>query len=385
VNATHCPWARYTTLASWLVRAWLVLGALGWASAQAHLMVAQRGTLNLVGDGAFLVLSLPVSAFSNADTNRDGLLSPDELQAQAGYLQQKVLDGVQLWSDAGQRPLQGLMLQLSPADHTSSLAPHLVVMGRFSLDQQTHNLRLRLALFGTDQHERSQSIVVSQGEQAHRLELSPERPEGWVLPSRWRSLADGMEHMFVLHMREGIVHVLLGADHLLFLLVVLAAGGGWRSLLIALSAFTIGHAVTLSAVVMGGVRLPSSLVEPAIAATIVGMLWFDRWHARSHTGALAPAWRLLLVFVCALVHGLGLAGALTDQGLTSEQRIPALLGFNLGVELAQVAVASAVLGLLDLVNRFWGPAVRNPIFKLTRAIAWTAGTFWLLQRLAQAG
>ena len=73
------------------------------------------------------------------------------------------------------------------------------------------------------------------------------------------------------------MHVLGGLDHLLFLLVVLATGWAWRSALLALTCFTAGHAATLAAVALGGVTAPAHMVEPAIAATIVGMALFDRW------------------------------------------------------------------------------------------------------------
>ncbi len=138
----------------------------------------------------------------------------------------------------------------------------------------------------------------------------------------------------------GAEHVLGGLDHMLFLLVVLATGWGWRHTALALTVFTAGHAISLAAVAIGGFSAPAHIVEPAIAATIVGMALFDRWsHARSQP--LAPAWRLALVFGCALIHGLGLAGALTRLGLDSTNRLLSLVGFNAGIEAAQLGVALA--------------------------------------------
>jgi hypothetical protein len=367
-----------TAWSHWRAALALCAALLAWPAAQAHLMPAQRGTLNLVGDGAFVVLSLPVSAFSGADDDGDGLLSLAELQAHAADIQRQVAHGVQLWSDAGPRPLQGLMLELSPDDHLpNGTARQLVAMGRFALDGQTQNLRLSLALFGTGADEQTQHIVVSQGERAHRLVLSPSHPDGAVLPSAWRTTAD--------HVREGLAHVLGGPDHLLFLLVVLAAGGSWRDLLLALTCFTLGHAATLTASVLGGFSLPASVVEPAIAATIVGMAAFDRWQTRHPERAWSPAWRLGLVFGCALIHGLGLAGALADLGLDSEHRVLSLLGFNLGIELAQVAVACGAAAFMAVVVRWRGGAGRAALLRATSATAWLAGSVWLVQRLVNGG
>jgi hydrogenase/urease accessory protein HupE len=341
-------------------------------------MVAQRGTLNLVDDGAFMVLSLPVSAFASADDDGNGLLSAAELQAHASDIQRQVVQGVRLWSDAGERPLQGLMLQLSPDEHLpTDSARQLLAMGRFALNGQAQNLRLRLDLFGTGADEQTQNMVVSQGERAHRLVLSPAQPEGAVLPSAWRNVED--------HVREGFAHVLSGPDHLLFLLVVLAAGGGWRRVVLALTCFTLGHAVTLTASVLGGFSLPASVVEPAIAATILGMAAFDQWQARYPERAWSPTWRLGLVFGCALIHGLGLAGALADLGLDTEHRLLSLLGFNIGIGLAQVAVACGAAAFMAVVVRWRGGAGRTALLRATTAIAWLAGSVWLVQRLVSGG
>lgn len=356
----------------------LCVALLAWSTAHAHLMVAQRGTLNLVNDGAFVVLSLPVSAFASADDDGNGLLSAAELQAHASDIQHQVLQGVRLWSDAGERPLQGLMLQLSPDEHLpTDSARQLVAMGRFALNGQTQNLRLRLDLFGTGADEQTQNMVVSQGARAHRLVLSPTQPEGAVLPSAWRTVTD--------HVGEGITHVLSGPDHLLFLLVVLAVGGGWRSVVLALTCFTLGHATTLTASVLGDFSLPDSVVEPAIAATILGMAAFDQWQARHPERAWSPTWRLGLVFGCALIHGLGLAGALADLGLDSEHRLLSLLGFNLGIELAQVAVACVAAFALAGVMHWHGFVGRAALLRVTTATAWLAGSVWLVQRLVNGG
>jgi hypothetical protein len=179
--------------------------------------------------------------------------------------------------------------------------------------------------------------------------------------------------------------VLSGPDHLLFLLVVLAAGGGWRRVVLALTCFTLGHAVTLTASVLGGFSLPASVVEPAIAATILGMAAFDQWQARYPERAWSPTWRLGLVFGCALIHGLGLAGALADLGLDTEHRLLSLLGFNLGIELAQVAVACGAAAFMAVVVWWRGGEGRDGLLRATTAIAWLAGSVWLVQRLVSGG
>ena len=342
-----------------------LLSGLLMSSAQAHLMVAQKGTLNLSGDGGFLVLSLPVSALQGVDDDRDGLLSVAEMHRHTERLHAQLQSGVQLLGANGPVPLQGLMWSLSPPDSPSPGSPRadaadqLVVMGRFALGVDAAEvgapgarMQLQLGLFGRLPHEQQIDLTVTRA-----LPLAPTADSGRTAPrldTQWLRFAPGgaaqplfapPAALFAEHLRLGAGHVLSGWDHLLFLLVVLWAGLGWRPVLAALSCFTAGHAITLVLGTLGLVSLPAAVVEPAIAATIVGLLGFDGW-SRRRGRPQAPGLRLALVFVCALVHGLGLAEALGHLGLGSAHLAWSLAGFNAGIELAQLAVALGCAALI---------------------------------------
>ena len=242
------------------------------STAHAHLVVSQRGTLNIVGDGAYMVLSLPVSAFSGFDDDHDGLLSIDELRTHGASIEAQIMQGVALNSDQGRSALEGIMLNTAPPESTpSASSTHLVVLGRFAIPAQAKELKLALQLFGTRADEQAEQIAVTRGAQSQLITLTPEHQQEAVLPSAWLTFAE--------QVRLGAVHVLSGADHLLFSLVVLAAAWNLRQVVLALTCFTAGHAVTLVACVWYGLSVPSGLVEPAIAATILGMALFDRWSA----------------------------------------------------------------------------------------------------------
>jgi hypothetical protein len=357
------------------LRQWLLACLLAWASvsvAQAHLVVSQRGTLNIVGDGAYMVLSLPVSAFTGFDDNRDGRLSIGELRAHAAGIESQIQQGVTLGGSQGPCRLEGLMLN-TEAPETDPYAPstHLVVLGRFAIPQQATELTLALHLFGTGADEQTEHIAVTRGAESQLLTLTPARPQGLVLPSAWATFTE--------QVRLGAVHVLSGADHLLFLLVVLAAAWNLRQVVLALTCFTAGHALTLVACVWYGLSVPSSLVEPAIAATIVGMAVFDRWSA--HRRLTHPvALRLSLVFACALIHGLGLAGALIDLGVDGMGRALGLAGFNVGIELGQIAVALSAALVLHGIRQVGGPAGLAKTTRLAAYGSMALGSFWFLQR-----
>jgi hydrogenase/urease accessory protein HupE len=143
----------------------------------------------------------------------------------------------------------------------------------------------------------------------------------------------------------GIEHILTGFDHLLFVVALTLLVGRRRQLLATITAFTLAHSVSLALTVVGFVHVPSPPVEASIALSIVLVCGECLRPAGSLT-ARAP-WAVAF----ALLHGLGFASALLDLGVP-EQHVPtALVCFNLGVELGQLAIIAVVLGLRWLVRR----------------------------------
>lgn len=172
--------------------------------------------------------------------------------------------------------------------------------------------------------------------------------------SRWA------ESMQFIH--EGIWHIWLGFDHVLFLLALLlpavmvwldgrwqAAGdfssGCWNVFSIV-TAFTVAHSLTLSMAALDIVRLPSRLVESTIAASVV----------LAGLGNLFPMMtrrRWLVAFGFGLIHGFGFAAVLADLGLPHDSLLLSLVSFNVGVELGQLAIVSAFLPLAYMIRRSW--------------------------------
>ena len=357
------------------------------APASAHLIAAQKGTLNIVGDAAFLVLSVPVSALRGVDDDADTALSKAELHAHAQAIREQVQAGVQLLGPNGPLPLQLVMVDVaSPDEAPGGTSSHLLVLGRFQLPasggpadpSQSHSaggLKLHFALFGDQTSERQQHLTVTRQQETQWLRFTPEQTTHRLLP--------GAASILAAYVGIGATHVVGGADHLLFLLVVLSAGWGWRGLLSALTCFTAGHALSLAACVWGGWAVPERIVEPAIAATIVGMAVFDAWM-RARARPAPPLVRLALVFACALIHGLGLAGALTDLTQWPVGSSPmswALVGFNFGVEAAQVGVAAVACLLAWALQRLIGAGVVQRAGRVATLGVMATGSIWFAQRL----
>lgn len=179
---------------------------------------------------------------------------------------------------------------------------------------------------------------------------------------------------FLSYVYVGFDHILpKGLDHILFVLGLFFLALKIRPLLWQVSAFTLAHTMTLALGALGIVRIPASIVEPLIAASIV-YVGVENVLSRG----LTP-WRPAVVFCFGLLHGLGFASVLTDFGLGSSHFVPKLIGFNVGVELGQltvIAIAFLTVGLMFGRQDWYKTAVANPA---SIAIALVGG-WWVVQR-----
>jgi hydrogenase/urease accessory protein HupE len=173
----------------------------------------------------------------------------------------------------------------------------------------------------------------------------------------------------------GVKHILTGYDHLLFLFALLIGCKEIWSVVKVITAFTVAHSISLALATLGWIEIPSRVVEPLIAATIVyvGIENLFRAHVVSH--------RALLTFAFGLVHGFGFASALREMGVGSGGSAVAvpLLAFNSGVELGQMMVAGLILPVLWQLKQRPQFAVRwAPACSVLVALA---GAFWFIQRV----
>jgi hypothetical protein len=177
---------------------------------------------------------------------------------------------------------------------------------------------------------------------------------------------------FVSFVGMGAEHIIGGIDHLLFLVALLALSRGlWQTVSIV-TGFTVAHSITLSLAVLGVVHVPSRIVEPLIAASIV-------WVAVENLVAPAGAGRRwLIAAVFGLVHGLGFASALTELGLSRDALVGALVGFNIGVELGQLAFVAIVMPPLLWASR---PGRLPRLPQVLSAVVALIGIVWFVQRI----
>jgi len=171
----------------------------------------------------------------------------------------------------------------------------------------------------------------------------------------------------------GFEHILpLGIDHILFVLGLFLLNTAWRPLLAQVTAFTVAHTLTLGLATYDVISLSPAIVEPLIAVSIA-------WIAFENviTQELKP-WRPVIVFGFGLLHGLGFAGVLSELGLPRGEYLTALLSFNAGVELGQLAViAIALLTIGWFRDRPW---YRTRVTVPLSVMIGVVGLYWAIQR-----
>lgn len=211
------------------------------------------------------------------------------------------------------------------------------------------------------------------------------RPDAssWVVPARESSLSVAYAYA-----KLGFSHILSGADHLLFVfgLLLLVGGatsvlwlGGWRLLLKTVTAFTVGHSVTLSLAALGLAVLPSGPIEVGIALSVLWLaIDLSREGARP---SLTRRFPWLLAGAFGLLHGMGFAGALHEVGLPAGDVPLALFSFNVGIEIGQLVFLGVVLVAWAILARAiaglpgWTRWI--PVYTLG-----TLATYWCLERSA---
>jgi hydrogenase/urease accessory protein HupE len=172
----------------------------------------------------------------------------------------------------------------------------------------------------------------------------------------------------------GVHHILIGPDHILFLIGLLLLGGGWKALLKIVTAFTIGHSITLSLAALNIVTPPPTVIEPAIALSIVfvGADNLVRGGGRDV--------RAFIALTFGLVHGFGFANVLREFGLPREALGWSLFSFNVGVEIGQLLIVLLVATALTILRRRSETIGMRVAFAGSLVVV-AAGTYWFVQRV----
>jgi hydrogenase/urease accessory protein HupE len=183
----------------------------------------------------------------------------------------------------------------------------------------------------------------------------------------------------------GIEHILIGTDHLLFVLCLMMIAGGFKRLVLTVTGFTVAHSITLSLATLDIFRLPAELVELLIALSIL-LLAVEIVKHRAGGAKDSFTWRYPVSVSAGfgLLHGFGFAVVLQELGLPSAMKVQALLFFNIGVELGQLLFI-LIVSMVVLIVRRWVVTQVSYQDRLTQGVIYTVGVcsaYWLFERSA---
>jgi hydrogenase/urease accessory protein HupE len=185
----------------------------------------------------------------------------------------------------------------------------------------------------------------------------------------------GLFAVFATFTRSGIHHIAIGPDHILFIVGLLLLGGTLPRLLAIVTAFTIGHSLTLALATLQIVSPPARIIEPAIALSIV-YVGADNLL----TGTKGRDVRAWIALMFGLIHGFGFASVLRETGLPNRALGVSLFSFNLGVEIGQAVIVVLVATTLSMIrNR--DAALARRIVTTGSVLVMAAGAFWFFQRV----
>ncbi len=231
-----------------------------------------------------------------------------------------------------------------------------------------------------------QALVQSSKQQSRRKSLLPMGAgflllglfmsiecSGHVIPYDLKRL--GNKGIALIYLESGFEHILPnGFDHILFIVSLYLLNPALKSVLTQATAFTVAHSITLGLALSGLITPPPDIIEPIIALSIVFVAVENMISSR-----LQP-WRVLIVFLFGLIHGMGFSAALAEAGLPPTDFFTSLIMFNLGVELGQVAV---ILLLYLLIGRWFAKKswYRTRIVIPMSIVIALIAFYWMIERV----
>lgn len=313
------------------------------------------------------------------DGNGDGALTWDEIRARHAAIAAYALQRLQLASGQGVCPLQAAEQLID--HHTDGAYNVLRFRATCPGGAAPASVAIGYTLFADLDPQHKGLLKIDSGGTTQTAIFDPDRPRQTISLAAPDRLAQ-----FGAYVKHGIWHIWIGYDHILFLLSLLlpavllpglreqqhGLNAAFIDVLKVVTAFTLAHSITLSLASLSVVSLPSRWVESAIAASVI-------LAALNNLLPLFRGKRPVAAFAFGLIHGFGFASVLRDLGLPQGSLLASLLGFNVGVEIGQLAIVAAFLPLAWLLRKTW--LYRQVLTVGSLAIAVVA-CVWLVERVA---
>jgi hypothetical protein len=356
------------------------------ASVLAHGHGASNGYLTLALDangvrGELAVALRDLDPVLELDVDGDGAIRWSELRARHAAIAAYVVDRLQVRVDDRTCPLRTTEQLVEARDD----GHHALVRIAGDCTGTTLAADYRLLFDADRQHRGLLRLETPDGTTAGVA--SPDEPR---VVSTAASTTAGIRTTFFRFVAEGIHHIAIGFDHILFLLCLVLpvllgrnrdedrATTQWGPLVRVVTAFTVAHSITLALAALDVFAPAPRITEAAIAATVVGAALANLRRGRR----MPVGW--VLAFALGLVHGFGFASVLAGLALPAGSLVTALAGFNVGVELGQLLLVLALVPIGHAVRRWTSDGGARTLRAASLGIA-AIGLFWLGERLIDVG
>ncbi len=342
------------------------------SNAQAHWADLAAAEISTTEREVRMTLTYPTGLTAFADDNKNGRLEGSEIATHQAALAQELGSKIVVKNDskAGTLEVSAAMQDLNLPSSVNGKT-HSTLMLDYKFPNAIQDAKIDYNLFIPGVSTASCLATILQNGNVQNVVFTPENHE---ISLAGESARDAAPVDFKSFIFLGLEHILTGYDHLLFLLSLLALGGGLRYLLKVVTAFTLAHSVTLALTTLGIIALPGRIIESGIALSIAYVA-AENIFSRNKFGLERSRW--IITFIFGLLHGMGFAGLLGEMNLSTSSLPVALVGFNLGVELGQLSVVIPTFLLLRWLERWKiGPQLRWS----ASAFAIVAGLYWFVER-----
>ncbi|NJM45465.1 MAG: HupE/UreJ family protein [Alkalinema sp. RU_4_3] len=341
---------------------------------QAHWADLAVGDIRIGAQEAAFDLTIPTGLVGFADDNQDGKLSGEEVDRHQTELKKQMGEKIVLFNQKGEVGEWEIRAINQPSNIPSANngTSHSSLGLQYKWPGAIEALTLRYKLFSPDASASRCLVTAAYQGKSQSLVFTPAQSEFNLID---RPLWQQVSSFAAL----GIEHILIGYDHILFLISLLLVGTNLKYLLKIVTAFTVSHSVTLSLAVLDVVSLPSQFVECAIALSIVYVAVENLWRKSFDH-------RWMLTFGFGLLHGLGFAGVLKEIQIPRSSLFASLASFNIGVEIGQVAIVLVCFFLLKLINKLLDRDQWRLYFhRLASGGIIVMGMVWLVERAFAIG
>ncbi|MEL6138467.1 MAG: HupE/UreJ family protein [Cyanobacteria bacterium J06628_6] len=321
---------------------------------------------------AQMTLTVPTAVVRFADQDGNDEISPNEFSINRAELTALFQESVVLFDP--EQPLEEMSVNLQTQPNTDQTAAHTAFFVQYRWGLPVERLQMRYDLFPANAADAQCLVTVAWQDSVQNIIFRPGGDAAALTSARQPA------QQFLSFMKLGAEHMFTGYDHVLFLVVLLLPGGGLFYQLKLVSTFALAHSLTLALGGLGMVSLPAVWVESAIALSIIYIAIDNLWPGRLQ-------YRWAITFVFGLIHGLGFANMLQDLIAPRTNPLWPLVGFNLGIEVGQLAI---VLLFLAGIRLFKTQSVLHSITQ-NRVLWWAlslgiaaVGTAWFTERALAA-